>query len=1843
METRAPTHPSADKLRGFGLGQLADADAVAVMSHLDTCPECQKEVAAVTGDYFLDRLRESRSRTGTPLPGKSLSELARSLYGTIPPTASAPTVSGLPPELANHPQYEVVSELGRGGMGVVYLATHRLSGRHEVLKVMNKELMVRSGSKERFLREIKSAAMLDHPNVVKMYTAMEMGDLMVLVMEYVKGEDLAKLVKAKGRLPVPNACFYAQQTALGLQHAFEKKMVHRDIKPQNLILAREGKKHIVKVLDFGLAKVARETGEQFELTGQGQMLGTPDYVAPEQTLDATNADVRADIYSLGCTLYYLLAGHAPFKGKSLFEILQAHQSMEAKPLDLERPDVPEEVAAIVAKMMAKDPAQRFEQPKEVAQALSPFFRPDAKGAEPKPSQNSQERKSAAQAPEAKETKPAKSPVSTVETVAEFESEQVPSQHAGSSPWETITESNVPSSKTGISERLSRPSAKVSPRTRRKILIGGGVLIGVLLAGLISLWAGGVFKLKTKDGVIVLEDLPADAEVLVDGGTVTVKSADGNTFEVRVEPGKKHRLEVKKDGFKIFGEEVEVDTGRRKSVVVHFERTQPKPDGQDTAKRGTALVTKRFPAEIIDPEQAKWRIEGDELVQSTVEPDMGILFGDPKWADFDFSVDAKMVEGRPGCQLSFRFVTDYEKYGLALDGASKNCIIRPTWTGNKWADQPYHHIEPVPSAKEQWYHFEVRVRGQQCDAFIDGKKIFTFTADDLPPKGRVGLSTWKTSCRFRNIVVKDPKGTILLEGLPDLEEAKSSKALTPSILVLRGHEEKVMHLVFTPDGSRLVSASNGNHLQGRGMLTGIDNTVRIWSVESGNAIRVLRVNEGFGYGPYGVAVSADGRLVAACTSWGTHHVQVKPMVFVWDVATGTRKHHFALPLDTPPMRAVGFSKEGKTVYALQGSQGVIHSWSVADGSKLKEFALGHEDSTGWLPPEIPSAFVCEYIIGPGLVTGNDQWAVHLWDRETGEPAKSFAGHKGIPTCCTMSLDGSRILSCAPDFSVRVWEVKSGRELLCLGNLDSNIFCVAFSPDGKSFLTGGEDGVVRLRDTATGKELARFPGHTAKVNCVAYSPDGRLAASGSDDNTIRLWPLNAPSAPAAKPNSAEPKTGNAVANGPVPNTLTEEVKASRSMPAKEQSFVQLFNGTDLTGWEGLPGYWHVEGGALVGTTHPDGGKFNTYLCSKKTYKDFELQFKVKLTGKGWTGNSGVQIRSNIADSEDGKKHLAVSGPQCDMGDLYWGSLYGELFGGMMKEAPKDVVKEVLKPDDFNNYYIKVVGKHVTIKLNGKTTIDEDFAKLPDEGIIAWQLHAGAPMEVTFKNIEFREVTGQARQVAQSVPSVIGVWEHSVPSKKINNSKELMPDGTIRGEGMEGTWRLEGSTLTLTWGDKGTLRKGIWVDKCTVSPDGKSYAGRDLENEVVVGKRVGSDGFVQVTQSVPSVVGVWEHSVPSKKINYKKELMPDGTITGEGMKGLKGTWLLEGSTLTLTWGDKGTLKNGIWVDKCTVSPDGKSYTGRDLDNELVIGKKVGSDAFVPLFNGKDLTGWKLPFGGIGEWKAQNGMIVSSGPTSHLFSDRGDYNNFHLRAEAQVNDGGNSGLYFRTTLGTGFPKGYEAQINATHKDPQKTGSLYGIVKILDQLHKPDEWFTLEVIAEGDHVVILVNAKKVVDVTDPTYKKGHIALQQHDPQTIVKFRKIEIKELPATKEAPRSSEAKGGQRPATVTTDSGLKYVDLEEGTGGAAKKGDTVVVHYVGTLKDGTKFDSSRDRGEPFSFKIGARKVVAGWDEGVQGMKVGSKRKLIIPSNLGYDGKDIKLGGKIVIPRNSELTFEIQLLEIK
>ncbi len=226
----------------------------------------------------------------------------------------------------------------------------------------------------RFRREIRAIAQLAHPNVVHALDVGEIDGVHFFVMEYVEGIDLARLLKQFGPPPLARACAYVRQAALGLQHAHERGLVHRDIKPSNLIVRLEDA--TVKLLDLGLARLVlppdEATDQSSTLTREGTVVGTPDYMAPEQTLNAHAADIRSDIYSLGCTLYHLLTGKLPFPGKNLAEKLLKQQVQEPRPVEDLRPDTPPELRAVLRKMMAKQAEDRYQTPKEVSAALEPW-------------------------------------------------------------------------------------------------------------------------------------------------------------------------------------------------------------------------------------------------------------------------------------------------------------------------------------------------------------------------------------------------------------------------------------------------------------------------------------------------------------------------------------------------------------------------------------------------------------------------------------------------------------------------------------------------------------------------------------------------------------------------------------------------------------------------------------------------------------------------------------------------------------------------------------------------------------------------------------------------------------------------------------------------------------------------------------------------------------------------------------------------------------------------------------------------------------------------------------------------------------------------------------------------------------------------------------------------------------------------------------------------------------------------------------------------------------------------------------------------------------------------------
>lgn len=371
-------HPTADQLVAFAQGRLPHEQLAEVESHVAQCDTCCAQLNQVPDDTLVHLAREAAT------------------YGfrheDAPPKSEMRRTPEIPHELAGHSRYRVLGLVGSGGMGAVYKAEHRLMERLVALKVISPSFLQNAAAVDRFHREFKSAARLSHPNVVTAFDAEREGNLHFLVMEFVEGLSLDRLVQQTGKLPVPQACRLMHQAALGLAHAHERGMVHRDIKPHNLMVSRKG--HL-KILDFGLARLASEHfvepsgqdggSERPGVTTAGMILGTPDYIAPEQATDARTADIRSDIYSLGCTFYFALTGQPPFPKGSFVEKLKQHAASLPTPIRELRPDVPPGLVRVLDKMLAKRPADRYQTPSELARDLAPLGRENMPS-DPQPAQ-----------------------------------------------------------------------------------------------------------------------------------------------------------------------------------------------------------------------------------------------------------------------------------------------------------------------------------------------------------------------------------------------------------------------------------------------------------------------------------------------------------------------------------------------------------------------------------------------------------------------------------------------------------------------------------------------------------------------------------------------------------------------------------------------------------------------------------------------------------------------------------------------------------------------------------------------------------------------------------------------------------------------------------------------------------------------------------------------------------------------------------------------------------------------------------------------------------------------------------------------------------------------------------------------------------------------------------------------------------------------------------------------------------------------------------------------------------------------------------------------------------------
>ena len=376
--------PSPQELLAFDTGNLAASRTREVTAHVQSCQACLASHLRDNDDdsrrirQILVEATESLEDTTTYLRETEYVQLRQRLLEKPEPVADGKLLAelvgtatpsswprALPHRLGN---YQLLSEIGQGAMGVVYRAEHVSLKRVVALKLLTPGWISKSQALVRFHREMEAIGRLNHPHIVTAHDAGQVEDCHFLVTEYVEGFDLSTLVGRLGPLPLAEACELVRQAALGLEAAHQQQMVHQDVKPSNLMVTPQGQ---VKVLDLGLVSFLSETSDD-ELAGETQM-GTPDYMAPERWTNPRHVDIRADVYSLGCTLFKLLVGYAPFSQRLQTVDDKAAHLWEAVPsLRRQRAEIPAELERAVYRMLAKSPDDRYATPAAVAEVLKPF-------------------------------------------------------------------------------------------------------------------------------------------------------------------------------------------------------------------------------------------------------------------------------------------------------------------------------------------------------------------------------------------------------------------------------------------------------------------------------------------------------------------------------------------------------------------------------------------------------------------------------------------------------------------------------------------------------------------------------------------------------------------------------------------------------------------------------------------------------------------------------------------------------------------------------------------------------------------------------------------------------------------------------------------------------------------------------------------------------------------------------------------------------------------------------------------------------------------------------------------------------------------------------------------------------------------------------------------------------------------------------------------------------------------------------------------------------------------------------------------------------------------------------
>jgi WD40 repeat protein len=1025
-------------------------------------------------DAYVHQMREQAAVPGSP------AKLARRMVkdGLLTNLQAELFLQGKWRKFLISGKYVLLERLGSGGMGTVFLCQHKVMRRKVAIKVLPAKLAQDKSIVDRFHREARAAAQLDHPNIVRAHDIDQDADMHFLVMEYVNGNNLEQIVQRRGPMDALRATHYIYQTALGLQHAHEAGLVHRDIKPGNLLLDRTG---TVKILDMGLARFFNE--DQDNLTRQHDsqcVLGTADYLAPEQAIDSHGVDIRADIYSLGVTFYFLLTGKSPFQEGTLAQKLLWHQMRAPRPVREIRPELSAELAGIIDQMMAKAPADRFQTPLELAEALAPFVQEPI-------------------APPPEEEMPGlcpalRGPDSTMSSVPRSHVAMTPSLPPRSSPGSAAIMTKPRSAAARARDsgpRLSVPDILLKGwRSPTKWAAAACIALTVCGLGL-AVWS-------------ILANRPSKEDT-PEWRKASANASGPGPWKPQPQPPK------------VENKPIAHGPGEVRQFTVHtsaVESLAVSPDGRRllTGSQDKTMCLWELPStKVLHMFQdfggtvycVGFSPDGRQAVSACAD-------GSVRLWDVDKRTEIRRLDGHSRTVSGAAFSPDGRS--VVSGGDDQTVRVWDAATGRQLT-RCMGHTQGV------WY---VAWSPDGCHVLSAGKDATIRLWD-----ATTGVEVRRFVGHQGEVrrVAFSPDGLRILSGGFDGTLRLWETATGRLMRTLDGGGCIVESAQFSP-GGRLAYATEGPKTGTQGRTVGPDHGFRIWDLSSGRQLhrlggvaakvfqlalipettQALTVSSDRQIRLWQLPVLTDDPPLVRCfksagaierlavSPNGQYALSVGPdrAARLWNLHSG--KEVRRLEGHTSSVHGVAIAGDNRHAVTT-GNDQVCQIWDIETGVPLRRF-MSHRGRV-WAAAFLPD--------GQHVLTAGADGTARLWHMVTGDEVRVFTGHTGQINSVAVSLDGRRALTAGWDKVVILWDLATGAEIRRFTEHTAEARTVAFLPDGRRALSAGSDRVLRLWDVETSQGLRTLPGHPGPVWAVAVSRDGRLAASGGPDKIVRVWDL------------------------------------------------------------------------------------------------------------------------------------------------------------------------------------------------------------------------------------------------------------------------------------------------------------------------------------------------------------------------------------------------------------------------------------------------------------------------------------------------------------------------------------------------------------------------------------------------------------------------------------------------------------------------------------------------------------------------------------------------------------------